>query len=115
MTSMIATMHASHAFICVEVHVNGKRVGGNGGTFLRVELGSICKEVLAIFLQMRAPDYYPLPDDVKVITRMCTKISDRYCPRLARLRCRILARLLCVSRLPCVDAHERGPNETVCV
>jgi hypothetical protein len=58
---MIATMHASHAFICVEVYVDGKRVGENGGTFRRVELGSICKEVLALFLQMHAPDYYPCP------------------------------------------------------
>jgi hypothetical protein len=53
----------------------GKRVGGNGGTFLRVELGSIFKEVLALFLQMHALDYYPLSDDVKVAL-MCIKISD---------------------------------------
>ena len=56
---------------CVEVHVDGKRVGKNGGTIMRVEIGSICKEVIALFLQMHAPDYYPLLDDVKV-TLMCT-------------------------------------------
>jgi hypothetical protein len=72
---MISTLRASHVFICVEVFVDGKRVGGNGGTFMRVEVDSICKEVLALFLQMYAPDYYPLPDDVKV-TLLCTKISD---------------------------------------
>ena len=75
MASLVSTLRASHAFICVEVHVDGKRVGGNGGTFLRVEVDSICKEVLAIYLQSHAPDYYPLPDDVKV-TLLCTKISD---------------------------------------
>ena len=75
MASMVSTLRASHAFNCVEVHVDGKRVGGNSGTFLRVEVDSICKEVLAIYLQNHAPDYYPLPDDVKV-TMMCTKISD---------------------------------------
>ncbi len=56
MTILIDTLRASHAFICVEVHVDGKRVGGNGGIFLRVEIGSICKEVLALFLQMHAPN-----------------------------------------------------------
>ena len=39
--------------------------------------------------------------------------DKRYYPRPASLRCLIRARLLNVSRLPCVDAHERGPHETV--
>ena len=50
-------------------------MGGNGGTFVRVEIGSICKELLVLFLRMHARDYYPLSDDVK-FTLVCTKISD---------------------------------------
>ena len=49
-------------------------MGENGGTFLRVEVDSICKEVLALFLQMHARDYYPLPDD---------RDTAQVCPRLA--------------------------------
>jgi hypothetical protein len=50
MTSMISTLRASHAFICVEVLFDGKRVGGNGGTLLRFEIDSICKEVLPLYI-----------------------------------------------------------------
>ena len=50
MTGMISTLSASNTFICVEVLVDGKRMGGNGGTLSRVEIDSICKEVLALYL-----------------------------------------------------------------
>ena len=42
-------MRASHAFIDVEVQIDGERIARNG-TFLRVEVDLCCKDVLAIFL-----------------------------------------------------------------
>ena len=67
-------MRDSHAFICVDVVVDGKKVGGNG-TFMRVSTQTACKDVLATFLEQHAIDYHPLPDGTKV-SLSCVKISD---------------------------------------
>jgi len=74
MQNGIHALRASHAFIDVEVHIDGKRVGGNG-TFMRLQVDLCCRDVLAIFLGTYAPDYSPLPDNCKVIL-LCTKIND---------------------------------------
>jgi hypothetical protein len=62
-----------HAFICVEVYIDGKKVGGNG-KFMRVEVGITCKQVLESYVQSDAIDYSPLPGDTKVIM-MCTVVN----------------------------------------
>ena len=65
----IGQLHASHAFICVEVHVDGKRVGGNA-TFMSVALDASSKEVLFDFVATHASDYSPLPESTNVVV-MC--------------------------------------------
>ena len=58
----IGQLHASHAFVCIEVHVDGKKVGGNA-TYMRIALDASCKEVLFDFLATHASDYSsPLPE-----------------------------------------------------
>jgi len=74
MENGICTLRASHAFIEVVVHIDRKRVAGNG-TFIRVAIDTTCKDVLAEFLSSHAPDYSPLPGECKVIL-LCTKISE---------------------------------------
>ena len=58
----------------MEVHVDGKRVGGNA-TFMRVALDESCKEVLFEFLAMYASSYNPLPISPNVVM-MCVKNYD---------------------------------------
>ena len=43
-----ATPRPSHALICVEVILDGKRVGGQGA-YMNVECHSTCKEILLAF------------------------------------------------------------------
>jgi hypothetical protein len=74
MENGISTLRASHAFIEVVVHIDSKRVAGNG-TFIRLAIDLICRDVLTKFLSTHAPDYSPLPGDCKMIL-LCTKISD---------------------------------------
>ena len=69
-----STLRPSHAFICVEVILDGKRVGGQGA-YMNVECDSTCKQVLLAFLNTHSPDNCPLPDSSKVIMQ-CTKMSD---------------------------------------
>jgi hypothetical protein len=73
-TQQIGQLHASHAFICVEVHVDGKGVGGNA-TFMRVALDAWCKEVLFEFWATHASYYSPLPESTNVVM-MCAKNFD---------------------------------------
>ena len=56
----IGQLHASHAFVCVGVHVDGKKVCGNA-TYMRVALDASCKEALFEFLATHVSDYSPLP------------------------------------------------------
>jgi len=57
--NQIVHLHASHAFFCVDVFVDGKRVGGDG-TFVRVTLDVSYKQVLDDSLKSHASDYIPL-------------------------------------------------------
>jgi hypothetical protein len=59
--------------MCVDVLIDGKRVGGNG-TLLMVLVETTCKEVLSDFLQLHASDYHPLPATT-VVTMFCQKTS----------------------------------------
>ena len=69
-------MRASHAFICVDVFVHGKRAGGHG-TYIRVEVDTTtCKELLDQFLQRHASECFPLPASTTVVI-MCEKMSDK--------------------------------------
>jgi hypothetical protein len=70
----IGQLHAFHALICVELHVDGKRVGGNA-TFMRVALEASCKEMLFEFLAKHASDYSPLSESTNVVM-MCVKNYD---------------------------------------
>ena len=72
MQNGIHTLRASHAFIEVEVHIDGKRVGGNEA-FMRLQVDLCCMDVLVILGY--ASDYSPLPDNCKVIL-LCIKIND---------------------------------------
>ena len=74
MENGVSTLRASHAFIEMVVHIDSKRVTGNG-TFIRVAIDLSCRDVLTEFLSTHALDYFPLPGDCKVIL-LCTKISD---------------------------------------
>ena len=67
-------MRESHAFICVDVVVDGKKIGGNG-TFMKVSTLTACKDVLATFLKQHAIDYHPLPNGTKA-SLSCVNISD---------------------------------------
>ena len=69
-----STQKPSHAFIRVEVILNGKRVGGQGA-YMNVECHLTCKQVLLAYLQTHSPDNCPLPDSSKVVLQ-CTKLSD---------------------------------------
>jgi hypothetical protein len=69
----IAPIYMS-SFICVDVLIDGKRVGGNG-TFMVVSVETTCKEVLSDFLRLHASDYYPLLD-ATVVTMLCMKTTD---------------------------------------
>jgi hypothetical protein len=63
----------SHAFICVDVLVDGKRSGGStAGTFMRVVVDATCKEGLHAFLGLHAAQYCPLPDST-IVTMVCVK------------------------------------------
>jgi len=63
----------SHAFICVVIILDGKRVGGQGA-YMHVEFDLTCKHVLTGCLKTRAPDSIPLSNSAKV-TLHCTKLS----------------------------------------
>ena len=69
----MSTLRAAHAFLCVEVHIDGKRVARNG-TFMRFDVDKCCGDVLATFIEEHAPANSPLPGNCQVIL-MCTKIS----------------------------------------
>jgi hypothetical protein len=69
-----STLRPANAFICVEVILDGKRVGGRGA-YMNVESQWTCKQVLRAYLQKHSPDNCPLPDSTKVIMQ-CTKQSD---------------------------------------
>jgi hypothetical protein len=43
--NQIGQLHASHAFICLDVIVDGKRARGHDA-FMRIALDASCKEVL---------------------------------------------------------------------
>ncbi len=58
-------LRPSHAYICVEVTLDGKRVGGRGA-YMNVECDLTCKEVLSGYVKTHAPDSFPLPDSTKV-------------------------------------------------
>ena len=58
----------------MDVFVDGKRAGGHG-TFMKVAADMACKDILSLFLQGHAVEYYPLPDPTIVIL-MCIKFSD---------------------------------------
>ena len=83
-------MRPSHACICVEVILDGKREGGHGA-YMNVECISTCKKVLTSVLMTHAPNCCPLPYSSKV-TMHYTKLSDAvqvrsasdvgFCPRL---------------------------------
>ncbi len=74
-------MRASHAFVCVDVFVDGKRAGGHG-TYMRAEVDTTaCKELLVEFLQRHASECFPLPTSTTVVL-MCEKMS---LPLLKRL------------------------------
>ena len=60
------SLRASHVFMCVDVFIDEKRVGGHG-TYMRVPAESTCKDVLALFLSSHAPDYSPIPEGTTVI------------------------------------------------
>ncbi len=70
----IGQLHASHAFVCVEVHACGKKVGGNA-TYMRVALDASCKEVLFEFLATHASNYSPLAESSNVVM-MCVNNYD---------------------------------------
>jgi hypothetical protein len=76
-----STVRPSHAFICVEVILDGKRVGGKGA-YMNVECQLTCKQVLLAYLQTHSPDNCHLPDSSKVVLQ-CTKISDNVQGRAA--------------------------------
>ena len=67
-------LRPSHAFISVEVALDGKRAGGQGA-YMNVECDLTCKQVLTGYLKTRAPDCFPLPDSSKVYMQY-TKLSD---------------------------------------
>jgi len=69
-----STLRPSHVFICVEVILDGKRMGGQGA-YMNLECDSTCKQVLLAFLNTHSTDNCPLPDSSKVIMQ-CTKLSD---------------------------------------
>ncbi len=67
-------LRPSHAFICVEVILNGKRLGGQG-YYMNVECDLTCKQVLSGYVKTHAHDSFPLPHSAKV-TMQCTKLID---------------------------------------
>jgi hypothetical protein len=68
-------MRASHAFVCVDVFVDGKRAGGHG-TYMRAEVDTTtCKELLVEFLQRHTLECFPLPASTTVVL-MCENMSD---------------------------------------
>jgi hypothetical protein len=69
-----SALRLPNAFICVEVIIEGKIVGGQGAC-MNVELQWTCKQVLRAYLKKHSLDNCPLPDSTKVIMR-CTKQSD---------------------------------------
>ncbi len=83
-----STLRPAYAFICVEVILDGKRVGGQGA-YMNVESQWTCKQVLRAYLQKHSPDYCPLPDSIKVIMQ-CTKQSDTIQGRAAGMQLGII-------------------------
>ena len=81
--NQIVQLHASHAFISVDVFVDGKRIGKNG-TFTRVTLDVSCTQVLHDFLKSDASEYILHLESTNVIM-MCVKICDTSYARQARL------------------------------
>jgi len=67
----IGQLHDSYAFISVEVHADGKRVGVNAA-FWGVALEAYCKEVLFDLFAKHASNYSPLPESTNVVM-MCVK------------------------------------------
>ena len=63
-----------YVLICVDVFVDGERAGGHG-TFTRVAADMACKDILNLFLEGHAVEYYPLLDPTIVIL-MCVKINN---------------------------------------
>ena len=80
MTNALLT-HRDYVFICVDVFVDVKRVGGHG-TFMRVAADMARKDILNLFLEGHAAEYYPLLDPTIVIL-MCVKISNSAQRKLA--------------------------------
>jgi len=83
-----STLRPANAFICVEVILDGKRVGGRGA-YMNVESQWTCKQVLRAYLQKHSPDNCPLPDSTKVIMQ-CTKQSDTIQGRAAGMQLGII-------------------------
>ena len=73
-TLIPSMLRPPHAFICVEVILDGKRVGRQG-SYMNVESDLKCKQFLSGYVKTHAPDSFPLPDFAKV-TMQCTKLSD---------------------------------------
>ena len=68
------TLRATHAFICVEVHIDGIRVARHGA-FMRVDFDECHRDVLAACIEEHAFANSPLPGNCQVILK-CTKIRD---------------------------------------
>jgi hypothetical protein len=64
-----------YVLICVDVFVDGERAGGHG-TFTRVAADMACKDILNLFLEGHAVEYYPLPDPTIGILMCVNIISD---------------------------------------
>jgi hypothetical protein len=68
-------IRASHAFVCVDLFVDGKRLGRHG-TLMKAEIdATTCKELLNEFLQRHASACIPLIVS-SIVVLMCEKISD---------------------------------------
>ena len=79
------TLRASHVFICGDVFIDEKRVGGHG-TYMRVPIELTCKDVLAIFMCSHAPDYSPVPDET-IVTLTCQVLANTVHGFQPRLLC----------------------------
>ena len=69
---MELSIRPSHALICVDDFVDGKRVGANNGTLGIVHVDATCKKVLEDYMGLHASLYCHLPDST-IVTMLCVE------------------------------------------